>query len=232
MCFMASASMFLWSPGRGKGGVMHRENSGAWLLAVWLLVVGLGFSEPCDGADLYRWVDEQGVVHFSDQPPPASSVRSGESLRILSIPQAPPVPSRERPGTEEKKTTTYVVPFQRSAGGMLVNVLINDRVPAVMIVDTGATMVKLNVKLLRKLDQPLPASPRRQKALTAAGVVDAQEVHVEKIDLNGAVKRGVQASFTDEAHDSPYYDGLLGLSFLSDFRMTVDYENSVMYLER
>lgn len=211
---------------------MYRGNSRGWLFAVWLLVAGLGFSGLCEGADLYRWVDEQGVVHFSDQPPQGTNARSRGNLRILSIPQVPSAAPRERPATEEKKTTTYVVPFQRSAGGMLVNVLVNDRVPAVMIIDTGATMVKLNVRFLRKLGQPLPASPRRQKALTAAGVVDAHEVQVDKIDLHGAIKRDVQASFTDEAHDYPHYDGLLGLSFLSDFRMTIDYKNSVLYLER
>jgi predicted aspartyl protease len=101
-----------------------------------------------------------------------------------------------------------------------------------MIVDTGASVVKINVGLLKKLNQPPSATFRKGKALTAAGVVDAHEVFLGKIDLGGAVKRNVRAGFSHEAHDNPYCDGLLGLSFLSDFRMTIDYEKNVIHLQR
>ena len=39
--------------------------------------------------------------------------------------------------------------------------------------------------------------------MTAAGVVEAKEVFIEKIDLGGAVKYNVPASFTDEAKIIP-----------------------------
>ena len=177
-------------------------------------------------ADLYRWADDDGVVHFSDQPPPASAKeRKVQVTRIPERPAPAALPAAEAVGGE------YVIPFQRAYGGMLVNVIFNDQVPAKMIVDTGATTVKINVDLLRKLNQPVPSDLRKRKVMTAAGVIEAQELLIEKIDLGGAVKKDVPASFSDEAHDYPHYDGLLGLSFLSDFKMTIDYEKKLIHLK-
>ncbi|MDD5170372.1 MAG: retropepsin-like aspartic protease [Syntrophales bacterium] len=126
----------------------------------------------------------------------------------------------------------YVIPFRKAYGGILVDVIINDTIPAKMLLDTGATTVKINVSLLKKLNQYLPADLKKGKALTAAGVVDVQEVFIEKIDLGGAVKTNVQASFVSEEFDQPFYDGLLGLSFLSDFKMAIDYEKNLIRLTR
>jgi len=193
-------------------------------LAVWFFV---GHMDSPSAAELYRWIDRDGVVHFSDQAP-APAAGNGKPVQVLEIPDppAPPAAAAMQPDGE------YVVPFQRAYGGMLVNVLFNDRVPAKMIVDTGATTVKINVSLLRKLNQDLPVNLKKRKARTAAGVIDMLEIVIEKIDLGGAVKRDVRASFTDEAYDYPHYDGLLGLSFLSDFKMTIDYEHNLIHLVR
>jgi len=177
-------------------------------------------------AELYRWTDENGVIHFSDQPPPPSTTKE-KAVQVLKMAAPSLLSSAKEEGGKE-----YVIPFQRAHGGMVVNVMVNDRVPARMVVDTGATTVKVNVGLLKRLGQYTPAEGRKRKAWTAAGVIDAQEVTIEKIDLGGAVKRDVAASFTDEAHDYPHYDGLLGLSFLSDFKMTIDYEKNIIHLKR
>lgn len=191
-----------------------------------LCVIWLGlFGADASIADIYRWTDDRGVTHISDQPPSEGS--QNKPVRIIKMPnQGGPQISHP---TESRD---FVIPFQRAYGGMLVQVVLNDHLPARMIVDTGATTVKVNVKLLRKLNQALPANPRKGRAETAAGMVIATEVFIDKIDLGGAVKNQVQASFTDEAHDYPNYDGLLGLSFLSDFKMTIDYDNNVIHLRR
>jgi hypothetical protein len=46
---------------------------------IWLIlfiVLGLmGIGEKGFGQYLYKWVDEKGTVHFSDDPPPQTSVK-------------------------------------------------------------------------------------------------------------------------------------------------------------
>jgi clan AA aspartic protease (TIGR02281 family) len=203
------------------GSIQCKISFVAFVLCVLLVDLDLSIS-----ADLYRWTDQKGVVHFADQPPRASTL--GDKDIKVSI-----APGRLQPSEEmDRQKREHMIPFKRIYGGMLVDVIINDRLPARMILDTGATTVKLNVSLLKRLNQSLPAHPRKGKALTAAGVVDVHELFIEKIDVGGAVKRNVQASFIDEIYDYPLYDGLLGLSFLSDFKMTVDYDNNVILLRR
>jgi clan AA aspartic protease (TIGR02281 family) len=194
--------------------------------AVFLLSIFLVSPDWLVSADLYRWTDLNGVVHFSDQPPQIST-SGGKDVKVSIVPER----LQSSDGVDGQRRE-HVIPFKRTYGGMLVDVVINDRVPAKMILDTGATTVKLNVSLLKKLNQTLPVHPRKGKALTAAGVVDVHELFIEKIDVGGAVKRNVQASYIDETYDFPYYDGLLGLSFLSDFKMTVDYDHNVILLRR
>ncbi|MDA8123908.1 MAG: retroviral-like aspartic protease family protein [Deltaproteobacteria bacterium] len=199
-------------------------HSKAILLAAALLAFCL--AAPAAADEFYRWTDESGVLHISDQPPPPSRSAPKKLEIIKHAPKPQPV---QQPN--QVQVTEYIIPFQRAYGGMIVNVVFNDQVAAKMLVDTGATTLKLNVKLLRKLNQST-ASAKKRKAVTAAGVVDATEIIIDKVDLGGAVKRDVMAGFTDESHDSLHYDGLLGLSFLSDFKMTIDYEKNQLHLIR
>jgi clan AA aspartic protease (TIGR02281 family) len=194
------------------------------ILFVVLMVFSLVNASAAE--DFYRWTDENGKKHITDQPPPlsGSTTKNIEIIKYLSRP-----PAVAQPG--EVQIREFIVPFQRAYGGMVVDVVFNGLVHAKMLVDTGATTLKINVKLLRKLNQSTFSSKKR-KTITAAGVVDANEIIIEKVDMGGAVKRDVAASFTDESYDTPFYDGLLGLSFLSDFKMTIDYEKNLIHLMR
>ena len=46
------------------------------------LVIGLAFTGVCD-AKMYNWVDENGVLHLSDSPPP-ESISEGNSNSVQS----------------------------------------------------------------------------------------------------------------------------------------------------
>jgi hypothetical protein len=53
------------------------------LLYPWLLAAA--FSAPAAAQEVYRWVDESGVVHFSDKPPVAASTE----VSTVAIQSAP-----------------------------------------------------------------------------------------------------------------------------------------------
>jgi hypothetical protein len=85
--------------------------------ALWLaagLVLLIGATTPAD-ADVYKWVDTQGHVHYSDLPPPGDakllSVESGAGTHRGERPPAPaptaapppaPVPIPLPPGTPKE----------------------------------------------------------------------------------------------------------------------------------
>lgn len=50
----------------------------------WLLLLGLALPAH---ADMYKWVGPNGVVHYSDQPPPA---HAGEAMKIVMRPASGP----------------------------------------------------------------------------------------------------------------------------------------------
>lgn len=45
--------------------------------AMWGLALGLMLCAPLQAGEIYKWVDEEGVTHYSQQPPP-----SGEAARV------------------------------------------------------------------------------------------------------------------------------------------------------
>lgn len=69
------------------------------LLALTTLLV---FSAPAS-AEMYRWVDAQGKVHYSDQPPAEKS----KSSKTLNIPNQPAAPTAASPKSWQEKELDY-----------------------------------------------------------------------------------------------------------------------------
>lgn len=60
----------------------------------WLIAVMLVLAVPASAGELYRWVDEDGNVHYSDKIPPEHAARARDSLnrqgiRVDSVEAAP-----------------------------------------------------------------------------------------------------------------------------------------------
>ena len=84
----------------------------AWIATVAVLACAIVFT-PLQARDLYRWVDEDGNVHYSETLPPESSTRphdklSNEGIVVESIED--PVAAARQP-VEEKKEKKELVPL-------------------------------------------------------------------------------------------------------------------------
>lgn len=69
-----------------------RSRAGASLLVS--LMAWLMFSMPLDAAEVYKVVDEQGRVTFTDSPPQGSKAEKVEILESNRLPPAPPRPAQ------------------------------------------------------------------------------------------------------------------------------------------
>lgn len=58
-----------------------------------LLTLLIGLSPWCMAAQIYKWVDAQGVTHFDAQPPP------GQPSTTLQTPSSPPPKPAALPGS-------------------------------------------------------------------------------------------------------------------------------------
>jgi clan AA aspartic protease (TIGR02281 family) len=200
------------------------------LLAALLLAV------PAGGGEIYRWTDEQGRTHFTQdlsQVPPkhrsraraSSSEDLGGSL-VRSESSSPPA-RRDTSGSRSAgRRQVTRIQVQRAGTSMRVVAVLNGRVRAPFIVDTGASDVTIPRWVADELDIEVTSRTRRQVYQTANGRIEEPVVTLRSVDLGGAVAENVAASIS-----STMPVGLLGLSFFNRFRYQVDPQHGVITLE-
>ncbi len=75
-------------------------------MKTWITLLTL-MAAPALGADLYRWMDEQGQVTYSDLPPPAS-VKTAEQRRFGNRPGSQQLPYALQMATRDHPVTLFV----------------------------------------------------------------------------------------------------------------------------
>jgi len=126
-----------------------------------------------------------------------------------------------------------VIPFEKTATGLIVvDAVLNDHVRARMVFDTGANLVVITEELSKKLNQELSSRDEVMKLHTYSGEIEGKPLVIDKVELGEARKENVRSVITSNNQAVSGFDGLLGLSFLGDFKVTVDYQNSRMILSK
>ena len=102
-------------------------------------------------AKIYKWKDENGKVYFTDSllkiPP---QYREGRGLEILK--EAPGATGEAvKLNLPVKKSKVHVIPLKRQGNSFIVTVLLNGRVPAELVVDTGASSVIISPGIAKQL---------------------------------------------------------------------------------
>jgi clan AA aspartic protease (TIGR02281 family) len=115
-------------------------------------------------------------------------------------------------------------------GHLIVKAIINGRVSARLMVDTGATTTVLYKRVVDLLKLgPKDALRTARMALGDGRTVETQEVRLESLSVGKSVVKGSVASLLPSK--SGGIDGLLGMSFLSHFVVRVDSANGKLILE-
>jgi predicted aspartyl protease len=118
------------------------------------------------------------------------------------------------------------------ASAMLVSAYVNGKGPVDLILDTGATLTCLDDSLTHELNLP-----RRVGAVgVGAGVGMAGPVRLLKVDslrVGAAAASNITVCSLDLRvlqQVSPGARGLLGLNFLKEFRVNIDFKRRVLQL--
>ncbi len=192
--------------------LMTGKKSGILSLSIpFLLLMLISGSLPAQSAaDVYQWVDANGVVHLSDNPPdiPAAGRRVARVIK-----------------EDDAQREEIAIPFERTPSGLIVvNAVLNDLISTKLIFDTGADAVVLTEMLAARLGQDTTGTGEEITLHTNCGSVSGHVFRIKKIDLGPVSKREVRSIIAPIAASTlSGYDGLLGLSFLADFKITVDY---------
>ena len=186
-------------------------------VSVWLLCAT---PSPC--AEIFRWVDDRGVVYFTDNLHniPAKFRAKATRVETRAEPPASPTP-----------VSRISVPFQKRGELMIVQATLNERAAATLILDTGASYTTISQTIAKQLGIDLEKNHPTLPFQTANGVIQAPLVNVDSIELGGLRLKDLTVA-VHEVFPDPGIAGLLGLNFLSQFRVDIDSKNSVLYLER
>lgn len=193
------------------------------LRGIWLITLALVFLSSIGGAaDILRWVDEKGVIHFTDSERNIPEKFRAKAMRIKASGPPPPAAS---------SLTATSVPFQKRGELMTVQATLNEKTTANFIVDTGASYTTISQATARQLDIDLEKDYPILHFQTANGVIQAPLVSVQSIEVGGLKLKDISVAVHDVFPD-PTLTGLLGLNFLSQFRVDIDSKNGLLNLER
>jgi len=202
-----------------------------------LLVASIALAAP-SAAEIYKWVDADGRIHFTTDltQVPAGQRRESERgaetragsdrVQFHEISRdAPPAAHRAARGRGGAGRQTYTVRVPPGATSMHVLVELNDRVTAPFIIDTGASDVVIPRAVADELGiRPGPDTLTMQYR-TANGVIESPVVTLDSVNLGGARVEGVLASISDTLQI-----GLLGLTYFNHFQYEVDAARGLVHL--
>jgi clan AA aspartic protease (TIGR02281 family) len=195
------------------------------LVAAFASVLFIG-SPLAVAADYYRWVDQNGVVHFTDSLHNIPETQRGKAGRIQSN-----EPSKSQPPPVPVPPAKASIPFEKQGQVVIVEATLNKKASAKFVVDTGASYTMISSAVAKELDIDTEQERRTAPFQTANGIIQAPLVSLDSINVGGMEIRNLTAAVHDILVDSRM-GGLLGLNFLSNFRMDIDTQKGVLHLEK
>jgi len=188
-----------------------------------LLIVLVLLAGPITAhAQMFRWMDDQGRVHFCEGLDCVPE-RFRTTARPMALPTPPPAPEGRKDGPPSGVTK---IPFQPGKP-ILVNAKVNGGGPVTLMLDTGADTTVINPLALWRLGISTWFAPRAE-IRGATGTTSVDIVRVQSIEV-GEAKAG---PLVVVAHDIDFKDadGLLGRDFLNHFNVNIDTAGGVVTL--
>jgi len=172
-------------------------------------------------AEMIRWVDDQGVVHFTDS---LKNIPEKFRSKVTRLKTSGPAPA---PIPDDKA----LVKFQKQGELMVVQGLLNEKTAVKFVVDTGASYTTISQAVAKQLGLNLENASTMISLQTANGVIEAPLVSVGSLEVGGFALKDLTVVVHDVFPD-PNIAGLLGLNFLSQFHLGIDSKNGILYLEK
>ena len=205
-------------------------------LALVLFVVSCAVQVAGSLAGIFSYRDDKGIIHFTDDLSkiPKHYRESEKGVRkhheARGAHRATPVPSSpiELPGLVSKIQEIQIPLIPVGGGNFLVDTVLNGRIKARLMLDTGASLITLTEEIGRQLGISPYSGSAELPFNTAGGEEWMPLVALETVKIGSAETKLVEASINSNIKD---IDGLLGMSFLGDFRFEIDRTNKRLTLK-
>jgi hypothetical protein len=186
----------------------------------------------CPGGDLYKWVDEEGVIHMVDtqsQIPP--KYRNQADRRTIDTPQTVSDTIRADPaGTRLNRFTVPYQAFEGTSRRIIIPVTFNDSVSARLLLDTGSPGLMISPQLADRLGL---LDEEDGNLMVMAGGVGGSTPAILSVIENLRVGEGrvdfVPATIAQVP--SNQFEGLVGMDFMASYRIGIDTQRSILVFE-
>jgi len=209
----------------------------SFIQAVFVLFLLLVFQPSRSSAgNLYKWTDEEGVVHMTDTlsqvPPQYRDQVYRKTLQTTTQPDTKAEYSRGR-DSEQGNHRRFEVPYQAFEGAsrrIIIPVTLNDSVSARLLLDTGSPGLMISPELARRLGL-LDEEGGGLVVLTGGigGSVPAILAVVDSVRVGDASAEFLPATITQIP--SREFEGLVGMDFMANYRIGIDTNNSVLVFD-
>lgn len=229
------------------------QNAAMWLF-VGLMAQSVLWFSPGHSAT-YRCHDESGTQVLTDNPvqlldctilqsqssstingaPPTLNVQNAKSEAVPNpAHRDPPVTdklvSRVEGNPDSQSSGEISVPLTKSRGSLVVQVMLNQERSAQLIVDTGASMTVLSTQAAIDLGILGTTDNELLTINTAGGSVQVNMNYLPSLTVGTAQVTNVAVVIHDLPDIPEHIEGLLGMSFLKHFLVTLDAEHARLIL--
>jgi clan AA aspartic protease (TIGR02281 family) len=169
-------------------------------------------------AGFYKWVDEQGKVHFTD-----NYHNIPEKYRN-KVSQSKHGKKEELKSLSKNTPQRVVVHFKRKDNAIFINAILDWKLPVVFHMDTGATSTMITRQDALALGIDPDNIPKVKGYIADGSVVEFPRTVLSSISVGDAEVNSVEVAIGNMR--------LLGMNFLNAFKVNIDAENGQLILER
>jgi len=195
------------------------------------LIILLAVFVPSSYGDMYKWVDDKGAVHFTDDLSniPEKYREDAETRKSPKETSAPQPRGITKSPLSEKvaEPEGIMVDLVRSGEVSYTEVVLNERIKQQFMVDTGASFTVISREAAKELGITIDENTPFIPVATASSIIFNPLVTLRSVRVGEAQVENVDALVHNLPGDSA---GLLGNSFLSKFKVVLDSVNGKMTL--
>ena len=191
-----------------------------------IFIVAMLISHPTPGwcGDIYKYVDEQGNVHFTDTPPP-----QGKRLEKVYKLEKKEGAQEDSAGESFPEMDRIVIPFEERSGGMSVRMGMfvdvnlsraNRRITRRFLVDTGASVTvitRADAQALSVKEEDVIGSGLGK--VVGGGTVAGHAVQLSRLTVGDMVVRSPMVVVLNTGESR-----LLGMDILGRYNIKVDHD--------
>jgi len=188
----------------------------------------------CAG-DLYKWVDEEGTVHMTDtlSQVPARYRDQADRKRLETKSQPfskPEFPDSSIRVADLKRFEIPYRAFEGTSRRIIIPVKFNESIEAHLLLDTGSPGLMISPKLASRLGL-LDEEDATLKIMTAGigGAVPAILALVDTVRVGDAQSEFLPATIAQIPSNE--FEGLVGMDFVSNYKIGIDIDKSVVVFE-